>query len=368
MLKIISIILVSLLLLTGSIFAGVPNLINYRGNLVESGTPVNETNVQINFQLYDAPTGIGILWESGNQSIDIINGAFSYTLGLDNSSTFSNIDWKNKKVYLQIIIKGQTLTPRERIGSVGYALVAQEAAFVKSSNVDIGGGSKLSDWETNTGMIKGSKVSGIVNASGDAHSMDAVDGSPIDVVYVDANGNVGIGTNNPIEQLYVNGNVIASNVFLPEYAQIHCETSDTGVGTSWSDIDNLVLTDNISAKGISLNADTINIEFSSLGVYLVNYVAGFRCSNNDSPYCAVRVIKNATEIKASYGGNRIYHYASTPIVGTFLVVVLNTTDQIKFQHSVSLSMGEFEVPNGGEADPVTRNNFSSTIVKIANIE
>lgn len=211
MFKKLPIILISLVILTGSVFAGVPYLINYRGNLVESGTPINGTR-QINFQLYDVPTGGGPLWESGNQDIDIVNGAFAYTLGLDNSSTFSNINWKNKEIYLQVVIDNTIyLSPRERIGSVGYALVAQEAVFVKSSNVDLGSGNRLSDWETNSGMIKGSKVVGIVSDSGDSHSLDAVDGSIINVVYVNTNGNVGIGINNPNSKLHVNGNIIASN-------------------------------------------------------------------------------------------------------------------------------------------------------------
>jgi len=42
---------------------------------------------------------------------------------------------------------------------------------------------------------------------GDGYSLDASDGSPSDVVFVDENGFVGIGTIDPIEKLDVDGNI-----------------------------------------------------------------------------------------------------------------------------------------------------------------
>ncbi|MGA1867046.1 MAG: tail fiber domain-containing protein [bacterium] len=46
--------------------------------------------------------------------------------------------------------------------------------------------------------------------SGDGHSLDATDGSPIDVVYVNNQGNVGIGTTDPDYKLQVNGTAYAT--------------------------------------------------------------------------------------------------------------------------------------------------------------
>ena len=46
---------------------------------------------------------------------------------------------------------------------------------------------------------------GCTRSAGDGHSLDAADGSPTDVVYVDDAGNVGVGTTAPTEMLDVNG-------------------------------------------------------------------------------------------------------------------------------------------------------------------
>jgi hypothetical protein len=46
-----------------------------------------------------------------------------------------------------------------------------------------------------------------VGGAGDGHSLDAADGSPVDAVYVDADGDVGIGTTIPVEKLDVAGDI-----------------------------------------------------------------------------------------------------------------------------------------------------------------
>lgn len=45
----------------------------------------------------------------------------------------------------------------------------------------------------------------------DGHSLDATDGSPVDAVYVDSSGNVGIGTNQPFWKFHVSGGPIVTS-------------------------------------------------------------------------------------------------------------------------------------------------------------
>ena len=201
--KKILLITLFILLSINFIYADIPYLINYRGNLLENDSPVTGTK-SINFQIYNVPSGSAPLWESEAKSLNVINGAIAYTLGLDNPSAFSNINWKSQPIYLQIVVEGNPLLPRERIGSVGYSMVAQEALFVSSSNVDLDGvsGKKLSDWVTNSGRIKGSKIDGLSN------SVFQKSGSK--AFYT--NGNVGIGTSNPINMLQLNNDTAPPSI------------------------------------------------------------------------------------------------------------------------------------------------------------
>ena len=54
--------------------------------------------------------------------------------------------------------------------------------------------------------------------AGDGHSLDAADGAPVDAVYVDNDGEVGIGTTNPTERLTVAGGI---NILGPN-GKINC--------------------------------------------------------------------------------------------------------------------------------------------------
>ncbi len=53
----------------------------------------------------------------------------------------------------------------------------------------------------------GSGLTGIASDSGDGHSLDAADGDPVDAVFVDNLGNVGIGTPSPGQKLSVSGTI-----------------------------------------------------------------------------------------------------------------------------------------------------------------
>jgi hypothetical protein len=81
-----------------------------------------------------------------------------------------------------------------------------------------------------TGGFKFPDGSTQTSAAGDGYSLDAADGSPTNVVYVDNSGNVGIGTTSPQEKVDIRGNTyISGNV---EVAGDTYTAGRTGVGTT----------------------------------------------------------------------------------------------------------------------------------------
>ncbi len=137
----------------------------YQGKLEVSGVGRDGT-ADFQFRLFNSPGGstqIGVTQTSSNVSLD--DGVF--TLPID----FGPGTFESQDRYLEIAVRSPAgtgnfviLNPRQRLSPTPYAL----------------------------------KVPGI-----DGHSLDARDGSPSDVVFVDTAGNVGIGTTSPSERFEV---------------------------------------------------------------------------------------------------------------------------------------------------------------------
>jgi hypothetical protein len=119
--------------------------------------------------------------------------------------------------WLEVAVNAQTMTPRRELTTSPYALQAGNAATLDGLDPEE---YTLDDDLSNTGVINtpGNPVdwtmlknvpSGFADGTdntggaGDGHSLDAVDGDPIDAVYVDAEGRVGIGAVSAYHQLVV---------------------------------------------------------------------------------------------------------------------------------------------------------------------
>lgn len=109
-----------------SLFAEVPNEITYSGRLREYGQPINGTRT-MNFRFYTTLSGAGFAWETGDVEVKVSSGIFSYPLK-------PSVDWRGTTFYIETVVSGKTLSPREKITSQAYALHSRTAEDIEKSN------------------------------------------------------------------------------------------------------------------------------------------------------------------------------------------------------------------------------------------
>lgn len=96
-------------------------MFRYQGRILDNDALVSG-NLDFSFKLYDTPTGGTSLYED-TASITVVDGLYSTMIGDDTTSGGDLGDaLNNPAVYLEIEVGGETLTPRERIVSVPYAM------------------------------------------------------------------------------------------------------------------------------------------------------------------------------------------------------------------------------------------------------
>jgi hypothetical protein len=159
-------------------------LFSYQGQLLDaSGNPITNLAMPMIFRLYTAASGGTACW-SESRTIDVRNGVFSVLLGQTvaiNSSCLIGDSW------LEIVVAGETLTPRERLTSVAHAV---EASTLSAGAVTRGGISLGGPIDMRHDAIVNLRA---VSAPSDAH-LDIMWGQSQDMfVKSSANGNLYVG-------------------------------------------------------------------------------------------------------------------------------------------------------------------------------
>lgn len=124
------------LIVSGISTAQPPGLVNYQGSLTDdTGTPVPDGSYDMRFYLFNAETGGSQLdWNSPDgeeQSVLVINGVYNIQLGSVeplNPDIFSGgTAWLETAIYYPGTGAWETMSPRQEITSVPYALKAGDA-------------------------------------------------------------------------------------------------------------------------------------------------------------------------------------------------------------------------------------------------
>ncbi len=120
--------------------SGVPHQINYQGWLGNASDTTGVTgSYTMVFTIYDAETGGNNLWSELHNNVQVSRGIFNVILG-SNIEIPPNI-FTGSPLWMEIKVNDEILTPRQKIVSVGYAMVAEHsqmadtAEYVDGSNV-----------------------------------------------------------------------------------------------------------------------------------------------------------------------------------------------------------------------------------------
>ena len=118
-------IFLALLFTTSLATAAVPGRVAYQGLLLDSnGVPVTDS-VDIDVAIYDAASGGTNLWSESHLGVNVLDGVYSIELGA--TTPLSGAVLQSGNVFLEITIDAETLTPRQQLLAVPYALKALEA-------------------------------------------------------------------------------------------------------------------------------------------------------------------------------------------------------------------------------------------------
>ncbi|MFH1690880.1 MAG: hypothetical protein ABIE42_11715 [Candidatus Eisenbacteria bacterium] len=205
--------IVALTLLAGTALGQVPTKMNYQVMLTDDfDEPLANQTVTLFFTLHTEPTGGTLLWSESHSDTTNSIGVVSVTLGETSPLVPYHVQ---TPTWMQVAVNGQTLSPRRELVSSPYALHASDSDELGALPADyyalkedlfvpgaINTPSNPVDWTVLKNVPAGfADGSDDVGGAGDGHSLDADDGSPVDAVYVDADGNVAIGPTIPAIEL-----------------------------------------------------------------------------------------------------------------------------------------------------------------------
>ncbi|MCR9093394.1 MAG: DUF1554 domain-containing protein [bacterium] len=122
--------LVAVLLSASVASAQVPDRVAFQGLLLDDlGTPLNRT-VDLDFSLYDSLAAGSLLWNESQLGVLVVDGVYAVELGA--TSPLDASVFAAGPAFLEIVVDGEVLVPRQQLLAVPFAYRAAQAGNVGS--------------------------------------------------------------------------------------------------------------------------------------------------------------------------------------------------------------------------------------------
>ncbi len=133
-----------ILILLSVAFAEIPATLSYQGKITDTdGIGLNGT-YPVTFKIYDVETGGTELWSESHGSILVNKGLFSVILG---NITPLELPF-DEQYWLEIIIDGDDMSPRQPINAVAYAFRAGIADSLAGGIPEATGDTMIAHWDS----------------------------------------------------------------------------------------------------------------------------------------------------------------------------------------------------------------------------
>ena len=116
-------------------WAQTPSLINYQGRLLDGTNLVNGTLATLYLNLYNGPVGGTLLYSDESVLVPVVDGLYSTYIG--DGTVFGSLyaALTNDPVWLEVVVNGTPLAPRDRMVSVPYALNVHGLLYTPNRSV-----------------------------------------------------------------------------------------------------------------------------------------------------------------------------------------------------------------------------------------
>lgn len=111
--------------------ADVPKFISFQGSLSDSSGPVSGSRTML-FSLYADSTGGDALWDELHWTVELSDGLFSVLLGTIDTLRIELFD--GQLLWVEIVVQGETLSPRVALSSNPYSFRSENASFATKSD------------------------------------------------------------------------------------------------------------------------------------------------------------------------------------------------------------------------------------------